>query len=147
MLNVVVCKVTARLEKVFGVHDISSFNFTCTVMCLRSVVFYWEKGKDCSSEQSAGWNNCNGRELENITNSYTFSFELFALVGLRPSACWDRGFESHPEHGYLSCTLFVLSGRDLCDGPIPHPEESYRLWCVSECDQMKSQKTLNTYSE
>jgi hypothetical protein len=35
--------------------------------------------------------------------------------------------------------LFVLSGRGLCDGPIPRPEECYRLWCVSECDQMKSQ--------
>jgi hypothetical protein len=30
-----------------------------------------------------------------------------------------------------------LSGRGLCDGPIPRPEESYRLWCVSECDQVK----------
>jgi hypothetical protein len=24
----------------------------------------------------------------------------------------------------------VLSGRGLCDGPITHPEESYRVWCV-----------------
>jgi hypothetical protein len=31
----------------------------------------------------------------------------------------------------------VLSGRGLCDVPIPRPEESYRLWCVSECDQVK----------
>jgi hypothetical protein len=31
----------------------------------------------------------------------------------------------------------VLSGRGLCDGPIPRPEESCRLWCVSECDQVK----------
>jgi hypothetical protein len=38
--------------------------------------------------------------------------------------------------------VFVLSGRGLCDGPIPRPEESYRLWCVSECDQVKSQKPL-----
>jgi hypothetical protein len=38
---------------------------------------------------------------------------------------------------FVSCTLFVLSGRGLCDGPIPRPEESYRLWCVSECDQVK----------
>jgi hypothetical protein len=30
-----------------------------------------------------------------------------------------------------------LSGRGLCDGPIPRPEDSYRLWCVSECDQVK----------
>jgi hypothetical protein len=35
----------------------------------------------------------------------------------------------------------VLSGRGLCDGPIPRPEESYRLWCVCvcvcECGQVK----------
>jgi hypothetical protein len=34
-------------------------------------------------------------------------------------------------------TVFVLSGRGLCDGPIPRPEESYRMWCVFECDQVK----------
>jgi hypothetical protein len=33
--------------------------------------------------------------------------------------------------------VFVLSGRGLCNGPIPPTEESYRLWCVSECDQVK----------
>jgi hypothetical protein len=38
----------------------------------------------------------------------------------------------------------VLLGRGLCDGPIPRPEESYRLRCVSECDQMKLQKTSTT---
>jgi hypothetical protein len=37
----------------------------------------------------------------------------------------------------------VLSGRGLCDGPIPRPEESYRLWRVFECDQVKI-KTLDT---
>jgi hypothetical protein len=37
----------------------------------------------------------------------------------------------------VSCTVFVLSGRGLCDGPISRPEESYRLWCVSECEQVK----------
>ncbi|GFG36398.1 hypothetical protein Cfor_06988, partial [Coptotermes formosanus] len=42
--------------------------------------------------------------------------------------------------------VFVLSGRGLCDGPIPRPEESYRLWCVFECDQVKI-KTLYTYCE
>jgi hypothetical protein len=40
----------------------------------------------------------------------------------------------------------VLSGRGLCDGPIPRPEESYRLWCVSECDQVKD-KNLGTCCE
>ena len=28
----------------------------------------------------------------------------------------------------------VLSGTGLCDGLITRPEESYRLWCVVECD-------------
>ena len=30
----------------------------------------------------------------------------------------------------FSCECCVLSGRGLCDEPIPHPEESYRLWRV-----------------
>jgi hypothetical protein len=42
---------------------------------------------------------------------------------------------------FVYCRVFVLSGRGLCDGPIPRPEESYRLWCVSECDQVKITKT------
>jgi hypothetical protein len=41
---------------------------------------------------------------------------------------------------FVSCRVFVLSGRGLCDGPIPRPEESYRLRRVLECHQMKSQK-------
>jgi hypothetical protein len=44
------------------------------------------------------------------------------------------------------CTVFVLSGRGLCDGPIPRPEEFYRLWCVSECDQVKI-NNLDAYCE
>jgi hypothetical protein len=38
---------------------------------------------------------------------------------------------------FVSSTVFVLSGRDLCDGPIPRPEESYRVWCVLVRDQVK----------
>jgi hypothetical protein len=35
----------------------------------------------------------------------------------------------------VSCEHCVLSGRGLCDGLITRPEESYRLWCVSNvCD-------------
>jgi hypothetical protein len=34
-------------------------------------------------------------------------------------------------HGCLSCRVFVLSRRGLCEVPIPRPEETYRLWCVS----------------
>jgi hypothetical protein len=31
----------------------------------------------------------------------------------------------------VSCECCVLSGRGLCDELVPRPEESYRLWCVS----------------
>jgi hypothetical protein len=48
---------------------------------------------------------------------------------------------------FFSCTVFLLSGRGLCDGPIPRPEESYRLWCVSECDQVKINSTGAPQSE
>jgi hypothetical protein len=34
----------------------------------------------------------------------------------------------------VSCECCVLSGRGFCDGPIPRPEESYRLWCVIVCE-------------
>jgi hypothetical protein len=35
----------------------------------------------------------------------------------------------------VSFECCVLSGRGLCDGLITRPGESYRLWCVSECDR------------
>ena len=36
---------------------------------------------------------------------------------------------SNPTGGmFVCCDCCVLSGRGLCDGPIPRPEESYRLW-------------------
>jgi hypothetical protein len=49
------------------------------------------------------------------------------LLGLR--------FRIPPGVGCLSVvSVEYLSGRGLCDGPITHPEESYRLWCVLVCD-------------
>jgi len=35
----------------------------------------------------------------------------------------------------VCCECCVLSGRDLCDGLITRPEESYRLWRVVVYDQ------------
>ena len=35
---------------------------------------------------------------------------------------------------FVCCECYVLSGRGLCDELITRPEESYRLWCVVECD-------------
>jgi hypothetical protein len=34
----------------------------------------------------------------------------------------------------VSSECCVLSGRSLCDELITRPEESYRRWCVVECD-------------
>jgi hypothetical protein len=30
----------------------------------------------------------------------------------------------------VCCECCVLSGRGLCDGLVPRPEESYQVWCV-----------------
>jgi len=35
---------------------------------------------------------------------------------------------------FVCCECCVLSGRGLCNGLIPRPEESYWLWCVIACD-------------
>ena len=40
-----------------------------------------------------------------------------------------------PPEAWMSvrCGCCVLLGRGLCNGPITHPEQSYRVWCV--CDR------------
>jgi hypothetical protein len=48
---------------------------------------------------------------------------------------------------FVSCTVFVLSGTGLCDGPIPRPEEPYRLRCLSECDQVKINNLDTCYEQ
>jgi hypothetical protein len=63
------------------------------------------------------------------------------VVGLRSLASLDCGFEFHQVHECLSVVIVVLSGRGLCDGLITHPEESYRLWRVVECD-LETSKTM-----
>jgi len=51
-------------------------------------------------------------------------------VGIWPLTWWDWGFEFRRGHGYLSTVNVVCcAGRGLCNGPIPRPEESYRV-CV-----------------
>jgi hypothetical protein len=44
----------------------------------------------------------------------------------------------------VSCVCCLLSGRDLCDGPIHHPNESYRVCHLVWSD---ATVTLYTYSE
>jgi hypothetical protein len=39
----------------------------------------------------------------------------------------------------VCCECCLLSGRSVCEGPIPRPQKSYRVWCarvcVAECDR------------
>jgi hypothetical protein len=35
---------------------------------------------------------------------------------------------------FVYCECCVFSGRGLCDELITRPEESYRMWCVIECE-------------
>jgi hypothetical protein len=52
-----------------------------------------------------------------------------------------------PPREWLSvcCECCVLSGRGLCEELITRQEESYRLWCVIECDLETSSYTLYRY--
>jgi hypothetical protein len=52
-------------------------------------------------------------EVSKFTLAITTFIRAVSGLGLRPSACWDRGFESHRGHGCSSCIAFVLSGRGL----------------------------------
>ena len=42
---------------------------------------------------------------------------------------------SNPTGGMDVSLSLVLSGRGSCIGQTTRPEESYRVWCVSECDR------------
>jgi len=43
---------------------------------------------------------------------------------------------------FFCCECCVLSGRNLCDGLIIRPRESYRLWRVLVCDQETSNEEV-----
>jgi hypothetical protein len=47
---------------------------------------------------------------------------------------------------FASCACLCSQVGVSASGPIPRPEESYRLWCVSECDQVKI-NNIDTYCE
>jgi hypothetical protein len=51
------------------------------------------------------------------------------------SKCFSGSWVPIPPGTWSLLWVFVLSGRGLCVGLITHPEESYRVWCVSECDR------------
>ena len=75
------------------------------------------------------------------------SFKMFKVIMCRSQ--WPRGIRRRSGAArllrlwvrippgpwtFVCCECCVLSGRDLCDGQTPPPEEFYRMWCVVECD-------------
>ena len=59
-------------------------------------------------------------------------------MGLRPLNCWDCGFESLPRQGCLSIVSAVCCQLEVPAELITHQEETYRVWCISECDREAS---------
>jgi hypothetical protein len=51
-------------------------------------------------------------------------------VGLRLLICWCVSNAGGGARMSVSFECCVLSGRGVCDGPIPRPEEYYRVLCV-----------------
>jgi hypothetical protein len=65
------------------------------------------------------------------SKEWVFGRSLTRIVGLNPTGAWMS----------VSCECCVMSGRVLCDELVPRPEESCRLWCVSNvCDYETSTK-------
>jgi hypothetical protein len=73
---------------------------------------------------------CRSQWPRGLRRGFSAARLLGSWVRIRPGA-WMS----------VSCECCVLSGRGLCDGLITRPEESYRLWCVSNvCDHETSTK-------
>jgi hypothetical protein len=62
---------------------------------------------------------CRSQWPRGLRRGYTAVRLLGLWVRITPEA-WMSVF----------CECCVLSGRGLCDGLVPRPEESYRVWCV-----------------
>jgi hypothetical protein len=71
--------------------------------------------------------NCRSQSPSRLRRGSTADRLLGLRVRIPPGAWTSVCFE-----------CCVLSGRDLYDGPIPRPEESYRLWSVIVCDEMNN---------
>ena len=103
------------------------------------------------SSPSTDWHSCSYFEGSGFSRMHGYLACVFLqgslLIALqaRPVLQWPHGLrrgsaaarllEMHfriPPRAWLSvsCKCCVFSGRGLCDGPIPRPEESHRVCCV-----------------
>jgi hypothetical protein len=61
-------------------------------------------------------------------------------MGLRPLACWDCVFKSRRGCGCLLSVRVLCCQGEVCEGPIPRSEKTYRVCvCVIECDQVQQE--------
>ena len=59
------------------------------------------------------------------SKAWICGLSVAGIVGSNPAGVID-----------VSCECCVLSGRGICEGPIPLLEESYSVYvCVIKCDQ------------
>jgi hypothetical protein len=65
--------------------------------------------KDSSMEHKVTWRRTEGFKVQNGSKERKI-----------PPGAWMS----------VCCDCCVLSGRGLCDGLVPRPEESHRVWCV-----------------
>jgi hypothetical protein len=88
-----------------------SYALTC-VYCMKYVYILDVFENDCQSY----WPRCLRR--------WSAAVRLVGLWVRIPPRAWM----------FVCCDYRVLSGRGPCDELIIRPEESYRMWCVLECN-------------
>jgi hypothetical protein len=65
------------------------------------------------------WNACRSQWPRGLRRG-SAAARLLGLWVRIPRGAWTS----------VSCECCVFSGRCLCDELVPHPEESYQVWCV-----------------
>jgi hypothetical protein len=134
----------------------------CVVFVVRTVVWSvkWHEGrKDLNSTKMDQRGKTPDRQKKNPTGGMNVCVVLCCKDGnMERKVTWrTKGLKQYKNGSkvkktrtekkippgawmFVSCEWCVLlSGTGLCDEPIPRPEESYRLCCVSQCDQKKLQ--------
>ena len=130
---------------------VSKLLFTSTVLELLDTPLYipncsikMHYGRFIASILALTSNACAVYPSCTFANSLYFG-QVFGYWPIQRSRALMRGFAAARMPGLrvrippgalmsVSCDCCVVSGRSLCDGPIPSPEESYRLWCFVVCD-------------
>ena len=106
-------------------------------------VLFWRSNQVTSllsSKVHTFFINVNSKMFGLCLISTNSGFSGLEVAGSNPAeAVGFLRVNKNPQHVgrawlFVCCDCCVLSGRGLCDELITRSEESYRLWCVVECD-------------